>query len=84
MAPDELLRQYPRETLRWLRQRMRLTQLALSLELDAYESVVGQWEARAYPIAPAYRARLATLLLPHLATPEGEAFAASLGRGEPG
>ena len=35
-----------------------------------------------YAISPQYRARLAALLAPHLATPEGEAFVQSLGRGE--
>jgi hypothetical protein len=82
MTPDELLRLYPRETLHWLRRRLGLSQLALSLQVDAYDGAAGHWEVRRHRIAPPYRARLAALLAPHLATPEGAAFIQSLGRGE--
>jgi hypothetical protein len=82
MTADELLRRYPRETLRWLRRRLGLTQLALSLELDAYDGAVGHWESRKQGISPAYRTRLAALLAPHLAMPEGQAFAPALGEEE--
>jgi hypothetical protein len=34
MTPDELLRLYPRETLRWLRGWLGLSQMALADELD--------------------------------------------------
>ena len=82
MTPDELLQRYPRETLRWLRGRLGLSQLALALEIDANTRAVGRWEAGVHGIAPARRAQLAALLAPHLATPEGAAFVQSLGRGE--
>ena len=82
MIPDELLQCHPRTTLRWLRGRLGLSQLALSLDLDASEGIVATWESCRHPISPRYRAALATLLAPHLATAEGEAFVRSLGRGE--
>jgi ribosome-binding protein aMBF1 (putative translation factor) len=82
MTPDELLRRYPRETLRWLRAQLGLTQLDLAHQLGANYNTVPNWESRRYAISPAYRARLVLLLAPHLATPEGAAFAQSLGRGE--
>ena len=82
MTPDELLRRYPRETLRWLRGRLGLRQWDLAIHLGTTGKTVGRWESRTYAISPAYRARLVVLLAPHLATPEGEAFARSLGRGE--
>lgn len=81
MTPEELLQHHPRETLRWLRARLGLTQLALSLELDAPETTVGRWEARQHRISPAHRAQLGALLEPHLATPAGAAFLQSLARG---
>ena len=82
MTPDELLRLYPRETLRWLRRRLGLSQVALALDLGVSTAAVGWWESRRQGISPTHRARLAALLAPHLATPEGAAFARSLGRGE--
>jgi DNA-binding XRE family transcriptional regulator len=82
MTPDELLRLYPRETLRWLRRRLELSQEAFAELADARTDTVGAWESRRHGIGPRHRARLAALLAPHLATPEGEAFARSLGRGE--
>jgi hypothetical protein len=81
MTPDELLRLYPRETLRWLRRQLELTQLALGLLVGTGGRQVARWEARHVGISPRYRARLAALLAPHLATPEGAAFARSLTRG---
>jgi transcriptional regulator with XRE-family HTH domain len=81
MAPDELLRRYPRETLRWLRRRRGLSQLDLGLLAGAGGRSVARWEARDCRILPRYRERLAALLAPHLATPEGEAFLQSLKRG---
>ena len=84
MDADELLLLHPRETLRWLRGRLGLSQLALALELDVGCGSVSGWESRRSPISPQHRARLAALLAPHLATPEGRAFARSLGRGEEG
>ena len=80
MTPDDLLRRYPRETLRWLRRRLGLRQQALAKYLGTVTETVAAWEARV-AISPLHRARLAALLAPHLATPEGEAFVRSLGRG---
>jgi hypothetical protein len=82
MTPDKLLRLYPRETLRWLRRRLRLTQLDIGLLAGTGGRSVARWEARRVGISPRYRARLAALLAPHLATPQGAAFARSLGRGQ--
>ena len=81
MTPDELLRLYPRETLCWLRRRLGLSQQAFAERIDVRPDTVGAWESRRHGIGPDHRARLAALLAPHLATPEGEAFARSLGRG---
>jgi DNA-binding transcriptional regulator YiaG len=78
---DELLRRYPRETLRWLRRRLGLSQLALALDLAARPESVAAWETRRHGISPPYRAQLAALLAPQLATPEGAAFARALGHG---
>ncbi len=82
MTPDELLRRYPRETLRWLRGRLSVSQPGLATRVGVTPQTVAVWEARRKALAPHNRARLAALLAPHLATPEGEAFAGSLGRGE--
>ena len=82
MTPDELLLRYPRETLRWLRGRLVLGQEALSERLGVMPQTVGEWERGRYSISPANRVRLAALLAPHLATPEGEAFARSLAGGD--
>jgi transcriptional regulator with XRE-family HTH domain len=81
MTPEELLRLYPRETLRWLRGRLGRSQLQFALDLGVGPTTIGGWEARRHAISDAHRAWLATLLAPHLATPEGQAFARSLGRG---
>ena len=82
MTPDELLRRYPRETLRWLRGRLGLSQMRFAVRLHVGISTVAAWEGQHRSISADDRARLAALLAPHLATPEGEAFARSLGRGE--
>jgi DNA-binding transcriptional regulator YiaG len=84
MTAEELLRRYPRETLRWLRRRLGLSQLALAPHLGVNPKTLANWEARRHGIADAQRATLAALLAPHLATPAGAAFARSLGRGEEG
>ena len=84
MTPDELLRLHPRETLRWLRGRLGLSDEAFAARLRANGSTVAGWERGSRTIAPGRRAWLAALLAPHLATPEGEAFARSLGRGAGG
>ena len=82
MTPEDLLRLYPRETLRWLRRRLGMGQPDLARYLGADTETVAAWEARGAALAPLHRARLATLLAPHLGTPAGAAFARSLGRGE--
>ena len=82
MTPDELLRHHPRETLRWLRGRLGLSQMAFAERIAVSPQTLGAWEARLRTMGSASRARLAELLAPHLATPEGAAFARSLGRGE--
>jgi transcriptional regulator with XRE-family HTH domain len=81
MTPDELLLLYPRETLRWLRRRLGMSRADLARYLQATTAPVADWEAGAMVIAPLYHARIAALLAPHLATPEGEAFVHSLARG---
>ena len=57
MTPDELLRLYPRETLRWLRGQLGESQLAFAQHLGAATETVAAWEARKHPISPGYRAR---------------------------
>jgi hypothetical protein len=84
MTPEELLRRYPRETLRWLRRRLGMGWPDLTQYLRTTLGTVAAREARGAGIAPLRRAHLAALLAPHLATPEGAAFARSLGRGEGG
>jgi hypothetical protein len=58
------------------------SQLAFAQHLGAATETVATWEARKHPISPGYRQRIARLLAPRLATPQGEAFVRSLGRGE--
>ena len=82
MTPDELLRRYPRETLRWLRRRLGLSQEAFAEHIGVGTQTVASWEARRQGIGRPNLARLVALVAPHLATPEGEGFARSLGRGE--
>jgi transcriptional regulator with XRE-family HTH domain len=81
-TPDELLRRSPRETLRWLRGRLGLSQEAFAERVDVQQHTVASWESHRRSISPPHRERLAALLAAHLATPEGEAFVRSLG--EPG
>ena len=82
MTPDELLRLYPRETLRWLRGRLGLSQEAFAEHIGVGTQTVASWETRRQGIGRPNLARLVALVAPHLATPEGAAFARSLGRGE--
>jgi transcriptional regulator with XRE-family HTH domain len=82
MPPDELLRLYPRETLRWLRDRLGQSQLAVAERVGTDLKTVSEWERQRRAISRRKRAQLAALLAPHPATPEGEAFAQSRGRGE--
>jgi DNA-binding transcriptional regulator YiaG len=82
MTADELLRRYPRETLRWLRGQLALTQSRLAMQIGVDLTTVRTWESRRNAIPPQQHPRLAALLATQLATPEGVAFARSLGRGE--
>jgi transcriptional regulator with XRE-family HTH domain len=82
MTADELLRLYPRETLRWLRGQLGLSQMALAERVGADVKTVSEWERQRRAISQRKRAQLAALLAPHLATPEGAAFVQSLGRGK--
>ena len=59
MTPDELLRLYPRETLRWLRRRLGLSQLQFALDLGVSPTTTGSWESRRHGISDAHRAQLA-------------------------
>ena len=77
MTPDELLRRYPRRTLRWLRGRLGLTQEAFADGLGVVPDTVQRWEV-GRPIEATLRRRLAIVLERHLAAPEGEAFVQSL------
>ena len=78
MTPDELLRLYPRATLRWLRGRLGLSLEAFAARLGASPETVAGWEALGRAIAPHHQRRILPLLARHLATPEGEAFLQSL------
>ncbi len=83
MTPEELLRRYPRETVRWLRDRLGLGLAAFAKRAEVQQLTVAGWEDGRAPIRrKASYLRLAALLAPHLATPAGEAFVQSLGRGE--
>lgn len=82
MTPEELLRRYPRETLRWLRGQLGLSQEAFAEHVGVGTQTVAGWESRRQNISPPNRARLAAMLAPHLATPEGKAFVRSFGWGE--
>ena len=78
MTPDELLRRYPRETLRWLRGRLGLSQPGLGTHVGVVPQTVAAWEARRRAIGPVSRARLTSLLAPYLATSQGAAFVRAL------
>ena len=80
-SADEVLRRYPRATLRWLRWRLGLSPEAFAALLGASPETVAGWEALGRAIAPQHQRRILPLLARHLATPEGEAFARSLRRG---
>ena len=82
MTPDELLRRYPREALRWLRGRLGESQMAFAAHIGAATETVAAWETgRATPSLPSHR-RIVRLLALQLATPAGAAFVQSLERGE--
>ena len=74
MTPDELLRRTPRETLRWLRRRLGVSQEAFALDLGVSPTTLKRWETRRHGISDERRAQLLALLASHLATPEGAAF----------
>jgi hypothetical protein len=57
-----------------------MSQLDVARYLGATPEIVAAWEARG-AISPLHRARLAMLLAPHLALPEGEAFTRAFERG---
>ena len=78
LAAEGLLRDQPRATLRWLRARLGLSQEAFAERVDVSPKSVKNWEAGRRAIGPGYRATLAALLVPHLATPKGAAFAREL------
>ena len=82
MTPDELLRLYPRETLRWWRDRLALDRDAFANHVGITAKLAQSWGSGRHGITPDKRARLSALLAPHLATPEGEAFVRSPGHGE--
>jgi len=84
MTADELLQRYPRETLRWLRVRLGLTQLNLALALGTDVASASRWETGRLPIGPRNRARLVPLLAPELATDAGRAWLRTLGGADDG
>ncbi len=53
-SPEELLRRYPRATLRWLRGRLGLSHEAFAAHLGASPETVAGWEALGRAIAPQY------------------------------
>jgi hypothetical protein len=82
MTPEELLRLYPRETLRWLRGRLGLSQPEMGALVAAAPMTVASWEnGRSTVRLARNRRRIVPLLASHLATPEGAAFVQSLGCG---
>ena len=80
-SPDEVLRRYPRATLRWLRGRLRLSPEAFAAHLGTSSETVAGWEALGRAIPLDHQRRILPLLTRHLATPEGEAFIQSLRHG---
>ena len=64
MTPDELLRRYPRETLRFLRRRLGMCQLYFGPDLGISPKTLGSWGARRHRISEECRARSAALLAP--------------------
>ena len=81
-GPDELLRRHPRTTLRWLRGCLGLDRETFAAHLGTSPARVASWEDLGRAIEPRYQRRLLPLLSRQLATPEGAAFARTLGRDE--
>ncbi len=82
MEPSHVLMRHPGEALPWLRRQLRLNRRGFAAWLGVPESAVARWEQGASRIPSVYYLRLVPLLERYLATPEGEGFARSLGRGE--
>ena len=82
MNPHQLLVRYPGEALPWLRRQLRLNRRAFAAWLGVSPADVARWERRDSIIPRGYSLRLVPLLERYLVTPEGQAFAQSLGRGE--
>jgi transcriptional regulator with XRE-family HTH domain len=81
MTPEELLDRHPREGLRFLRQRLRLTQAEFAVRVGVAPKTVARWETGEARMAPLHARRVFALLAPALATPEGEVLTRLLGRG---
>ena len=81
MTPEDMLWWHQGAALRWLRDRLALTRPAFARWLGVSENRLRNYEADRQPLPVQQRVRLAAALAPRLATPEGEAFARSLGRG---
>lgn len=78
MTPDALLQRHQRETLRWLRGRLGLSQLAFAALLAVDLTTVSRWESRHHAISDEHRGRIAALLAPHLTTAEGATWLQTL------
>ena len=82
MTPDDLLRRYPREALRFLRGRLGESQPIFAAHIGAATETVAAWETgHAAPSLP-YHRRIVRLLALQLVTSAGAAFVQTLGRGE--
>ena len=79
MTPDELQQRYPREAVRWLRERLGLDRQAFTQRLAVAPPTVRAWEEGTRPLSPYLRRRVAALLGPHLDTAEGRAWLRTLG-----
>jgi DNA-binding transcriptional regulator YiaG len=77
-ATDDLLSSNPRETLRWLRGELGLSQAALAAALAVTPGSVAAWETHRRSIPHRHRVRIAALLAPRLITAAGHAFVQSL------
>ena len=84
MTPDEVLQRHPGETLRWLRGRLGLSQLAFAARVEASTKAVQGWERGRSRISLPYHRRIVPLLVPHLHSDEGRAWLAALGAGRDG
>ena len=82
MTPEALLLHHQRETMRWLRGQLGLSQAVFARWLGATPTAAGDYEAGRRPPPLGHRLRLAQVLAPRLATAEGRAFVHALGRGE--